>query len=304
MVVVLCEDLRGRVSGLPLQLLSDAIVAVAVGGNPLSWNALDVTDASMAKLSLPMESTDGKSATSRRDLLSALLDTLSTKTKEVSGGQLANAVCACALAKQSCGAKEVVVNHRVDHRVDLMLQDAGKKIGCVGARVACALLHVLAMCGSVLSRPAFPHIVAHVVDKKKELLSRDLALAVNAIAILNQETVADSFSTLAHEVLARIHARPLRQWGLRAPDIPSTTSVPSRTVPTNVSAVSEPLDVLKDEIAESNSDLQDTPLTESSSHRKESSEMPATPGPKHVTGVTDTSKPLASSGGDEVVFLL
>jgi len=302
MVVVLCEDLRGRVSGLPLQLLADAIVAVAVGGNPLSWNALDVTDASMAKLSLPMESTDGKSATSRRDLLSALLDTLSTKTKEVSGGQLANAVCACALAKQSCGAKEVVVNHRVDHRVDLMLQDAGKKIACVGARVACALLHVLAMCGSVLSRPAFPHIVAHVVDKKKELLSRDLALAVNAIAILNQETVSDNFSTLSHEVLVRIHARPLRQWGLRAPlpHIPRTTSVPSRTVPTNVSAVSEPLDVLKDEIVESNSDLQDKTLTESSSHRKESSELPATPGPKHVT---DTSMPLASSVGDEVVLL-
>ena len=214
-VEVLCEELRGRVNNLPGDLLAEAFVAVAVGGAAPVWNALDVIDiVGTTKMELPISRQGSKAASCRKGLLTVLLGAHSTWTQRAEDAQpLADMVCACALSKETCGAEELMQ----DQRVVLMLQDSGKRVASIGPRTCCALVSVLALRGMLPCRPAFGEFVANLAANKSKLSSRELALALHAIARLNQENVAPDFRSLASEAVARLNSKPLSDWGLRAP---------------------------------------------------------------------------------------
>ena len=214
-VVVLCDELRGRVGSLSVDVLADAFVAVAVGGAAPNWNALDLVDGLSANVVLPKSAVGSKTAAARRELLLALLEALCSKKAELQGRHIADVVCACALAAESCSAGELM--H--DKRVVAMLHESGNNMAHMDPRRGCALLCVFAMRHSVPSKRALASIVSRVVAKSSKLTNREIALAVHAIAVLNQEGVALKFGTLADEGVARLNAKLMSDLGLRSLDI-------------------------------------------------------------------------------------
>ena len=136
-VVVLLEELRGRVQRLGGDALVEAFVAVALGGATPEWNALDFIDRTSATFEVPVWQEKSKSAQSRLELMQVLLEALSSEPSQLPAGRLVDTVCACVLAERSCGARDLL--H--DKRVDAILHEGCKKINdIVDGRRSCALL--------------------------------------------------------------------------------------------------------------------------------------------------------------------
>lgn len=208
-VVVMCEELQDRVDALSVELLPAAFVAIAVGGAASKWSAFDVFDNLSARVSLPIATAGTKAAACRRELLTALFGALRAKRAELHARDLVDVICACAFAEQSCGATDLMI----DPCLALMLQDASDKMASDTAKPldaprACACMCVIAMRPtSLASTRALVDIAAHLAAAPSTLSCRQLALALNAMAELNQEPVAESFRCLATEASHRINAR-------------------------------------------------------------------------------------------------
>ena len=210
-VVVLCEELRDRMDALPSELLASAFIAVAVGGAKSKWNAFDIVDNLSARIRLPAAAAGTKAAACRRELLTALLRALNAKRAELDASVLMDVICACAFSQQSCGAAELML----DPCLALILQDASDKMMDISDKIRpldasrlCAVLVVIVMHPtSLASTRALVDICAHLAATRSTLSCRELALALNAMAELNQEAVAESFCSMAVEATTRINAR-------------------------------------------------------------------------------------------------
>ena len=208
-VVVMCEELQDRVDALSVELLPAAFVAIAVGGAASKWSAFDIVDNLSARVSLQIATAGTKAAACRRELLTALFGALRAKRAELHARDLVDVVCACAFAEQSCGAADLMI----DPCLALMLQDASDKMASdtanpLDAPRACACLCVIAMRPtSLASTRVLVDIAAHLAAARSTLSCRQLAIALNAMAELNHEPVAESFRCMAIEASHRINAR-------------------------------------------------------------------------------------------------
>jgi len=208
-VVALCEELQDRVDALSVELLPAAFVAIAVGGAASKWSAFDIVDNLSARVSLQIATAGTKAAACRRELLTALFGALRAKRAELHARDLVDVVCACAFAEQSCGAADLMI----DPCLALMLQDASDKMASdtanpLDAPRACACLCVIAMRPtSLASTRVLVDIAAHLAAARSTLSCRQLAIALNAMAELNHEPVAESFRCMAIEASHRINAR-------------------------------------------------------------------------------------------------